>query len=215
MTASWRDRTTRVTWVALPVVLLGFVVWGTVVLFQQVGGWLNVVVVAPVVLLLGLRVLTWRGRKFRHSLPGLVRTIAILLGAVVFPLYGLVGFASLWTLSGWEQLDPLPSLAVGAAVLGIAAWIYVHPWWVSKTRHWPLLWATTVVVILVVGEIAALEWAHGSGYGYPRTASVVATEPSRLVVFPDGTVIQLVDRLPAVGRRVWATMHHRLSHDAG
>jgi aromatic-L-amino-acid decarboxylase len=63
------------------------------------------------------------------------------------------------------------------------------------------------------GEIAALEWAHG--YGYPRTASVVATEPSRLVVFPDGSVNELVDRLPAVGRRVRATMHDRLSHDAG
>jgi aromatic-L-amino-acid/L-tryptophan decarboxylase len=63
------------------------------------------------------------------------------------------------------------------------------------------------------GEIAALEWAHG--YGYPRTASVVATAPSRLVVFPDGAVNELVERLPAVGRRVRATMHDRLSRDAG
>jgi aromatic-L-amino-acid decarboxylase len=65
----------------------------------------------------------------------------------------------------------------------------------------------------IFGEIAALEWAHG--YGYPRTASVVATAPSRLVVFRDGAVNELVDRLPAVGRHVRATMHDRLSRDAG
>jgi len=63
------------------------------------------------------------------------------------------------------------------------------------------------------GEIAALEWAHG--YGYPRTASVVATEATRLVVFPDGAVNELVRRLPAVGRRVRATLNDRLTHDAG
>jgi glutamate/tyrosine decarboxylase-like PLP-dependent enzyme len=63
------------------------------------------------------------------------------------------------------------------------------------------------------GEIAALEWAHG--YGYPRTASVVASEATRLVVFPDGALNELVRRLPVVGRRVRATMHDRLSDDAG
>jgi aromatic-L-amino-acid/L-tryptophan decarboxylase len=60
----------------------------------------------------------------------------------------------------------------------------------------------------IFGEIAAMDWTRG--YGYPRTASVVATEAARLVVFPEATVNRLVSRFPAVRRRIMATMHERL-----
>ena len=60
----------------------------------------------------------------------------------------------------------------------------------------------------IFGEIAAMDWTRG--YGYPRTASVVATEATRLVVFPEATVNKLVQRFPEVRRRVIATMHERL-----
>jgi CRP-like cAMP-binding protein len=59
------------------------------------------------------------------------------------------------------------------------------------------------------GEIAAIDWTRG--YGYPRTASVVATAPTRLAMFPEGAVNELVRQLPEVRRRVLATMHERLA----
>lgn len=58
------------------------------------------------------------------------------------------------------------------------------------------------------GEIAAVEWTRG--YGYPRTASVIATEPTRLAMFPEGAVNELVRQLPDVRKRVLATIHQRL-----
>jgi aromatic-L-amino-acid/L-tryptophan decarboxylase len=58
------------------------------------------------------------------------------------------------------------------------------------------------------GEIAAIDWTRG--YGYPRTASVIATEATRLIVFPEAAVNVLVERFPAVRRRVIATLHERL-----
>ena len=46
------------------------------------------------------------------------------------------------------------------------------------------------------GELRALEW--GSGYAYPRLASVRATSPLRLLVFPEGRLQELVDRYPSL-----------------
>ena len=47
------------------------------------------------------------------------------------------------------------------------------------------------------GELRALEW--GSGYAYPRLASVRATSPLRLLVFPEGGLQELVERYPRGG----------------
>ncbi len=59
------------------------------------------------------------------------------------------------------------------------------------------------------GEMAALEWA--AGFAYPRLASVVCTEAARLLVFPDGSLKELVGRLPAVDRVIRTTLHRRLA----
>jgi hypothetical protein len=44
------------------------------------------------------------------------------------------------------------------------------------------------------GELAALDW--GAGFGYTRTASVVALDPTRLLVVPPDTVNALASRSP-------------------
>jgi glutamate/tyrosine decarboxylase-like PLP-dependent enzyme len=58
------------------------------------------------------------------------------------------------------------------------------------------------------GELAALEWA--AGFGYPRLATVVATEPLELLVFPEGALNDLVRAFPAVGAVVRETARERL-----
>ena len=50
------------------------------------------------------------------------------------------------------------------------------------------------------GELRALEW--GSGYAYPRLASVRASSPLRLLVFPEGSLQELVERYPSVGAAI-------------
>jgi hypothetical protein len=58
------------------------------------------------------------------------------------------------------------------------------------------------------GEFAALEWA--AGYTYPRLASVIATEPLRVLVFPDGSLNELVREFPALDAVIRTTLHERL-----
>ena len=58
------------------------------------------------------------------------------------------------------------------------------------------------------GELRALEW--GSGYAYPRLASVRATSPLRLLVFPEGSLQKLVDRYPPLGDVIRAAVAERL-----
>jgi CRP-like cAMP-binding protein len=59
------------------------------------------------------------------------------------------------------------------------------------------------------GELRALEW--GSGYSYPRLASVQATSPLRLLVFPEGSLQDLVERHPSVEAAIRAAVAERLS----
>jgi hypothetical protein len=59
------------------------------------------------------------------------------------------------------------------------------------------------------GELAALDW--GAGFGYPRLASVVATRPVRLLVFPDTVLAELVREYPGVAAMIRAAVHERVS----
>jgi hypothetical protein len=59
------------------------------------------------------------------------------------------------------------------------------------------------------GEVAALEW--GAGYGYPRTASVVASSVAHLLVVPGSLLNELVRDAPAFGDIIRRTMSERLS----
>jgi aromatic-L-amino-acid/L-tryptophan decarboxylase len=58
------------------------------------------------------------------------------------------------------------------------------------------------------GELRALEW--GSGYAYPRLASVRATSPLRLLVFPEGALQELVERYPPVAAVIRQAVAERL-----
>ena len=58
------------------------------------------------------------------------------------------------------------------------------------------------------GELRALEW--GAGYSYPRLASIRATSPLRLLVFPEGVLARLVERYPSLDREIREAAAERL-----
>ncbi len=58
------------------------------------------------------------------------------------------------------------------------------------------------------GELRALGW--GAGYAYPRLASVRATSPLRLLVFPEGSLQELVERYPPIARVIREAVAERL-----
>jgi aromatic-L-amino-acid/L-tryptophan decarboxylase len=59
------------------------------------------------------------------------------------------------------------------------------------------------------GELAALDW--GAGFGYARTASVVAKSPLRLLVLPVSALDELLRRAPDLDRRLRAAARERLA----
>jgi hypothetical protein len=62
------------------------------------------------------------------------------------------------------------------------------------------------------GELRALEW--GAGYSYPRLASVRATSALRLLVFPEGSLKELVERYPPFGAVIREAVTERLPRNA-
>ena len=58
------------------------------------------------------------------------------------------------------------------------------------------------------GEIAALDW--GAEYGYPRLATVLAAEPTRLLVMPGSTLNRLVRASPIVSETINTAIRARL-----
>jgi aromatic-L-amino-acid decarboxylase len=58
------------------------------------------------------------------------------------------------------------------------------------------------------GELAALDW--GAGFGYARTAHVVAVTPLRLLVLPASGLHELLRHAPETDRRLRATARRRL-----
>jgi hypothetical protein len=58
------------------------------------------------------------------------------------------------------------------------------------------------------GENAALDW--GAGYGYARTASVVAAEASTLLAIPGAVLAEVARGEPAVRRRLQAAVRDRI-----
>ncbi len=60
------------------------------------------------------------------------------------------------------------------------------------------------------GELAALDW--GAGFGYARTATVIASAPLRLLVLAPAALVELVRRAPAVETQLRATARRRLQN---
>ena len=58
------------------------------------------------------------------------------------------------------------------------------------------------------GELAALDW--GASFGYPRLASVLATSPLRLLVFPGASFNTLVRDVQAFGDEIRRAVRERL-----
>jgi len=58
------------------------------------------------------------------------------------------------------------------------------------------------------GELAALDW--GAGFGYVRTATVVASSPTRLLVLPPAALAELIRTAPEVERQIRAAARERL-----
>jgi glutamate/tyrosine decarboxylase-like PLP-dependent enzyme len=58
------------------------------------------------------------------------------------------------------------------------------------------------------GELAALDW--GAGFGYARTATVVATTPSQLLVLSPAALGEVMRRAPAVQHTVRAAASERI-----
>lgn len=58
------------------------------------------------------------------------------------------------------------------------------------------------------GELAALDW--GAGYGYTRLATVIATEPSRLLVVAPDVFNRLTAEVAPFGERISAAVSERL-----
>ncbi len=58
------------------------------------------------------------------------------------------------------------------------------------------------------GEVAALDW--GSGFGYVRTATVVAVSDLRLLVLGPGRLGELIRACPALGEKLQATARERM-----
>jgi CRP-like cAMP-binding protein len=59
------------------------------------------------------------------------------------------------------------------------------------------------------GELAALEWE--AGFSYPRLASVAALTDLRLLVFPEGTLDDLIRDFPSVGTVIRAAATQRIA----
>lgn len=58
------------------------------------------------------------------------------------------------------------------------------------------------------GELAALDW--GAGFGYARTAHVVAKSPLRLLVLPPSALTEVLKRAPDLDRRLRAAARERV-----
>ena len=58
------------------------------------------------------------------------------------------------------------------------------------------------------GEVAALDW--GSGYGYVRTATVVATSELRLLALGPARLDMLIRACPALGEKIQAAARERM-----
>jgi len=116
--------------------------------------------------------------------------------------------------------DQAARVAAQASVREAAAGEHVIEQWSLGSEFFVLLAGTATVSVDgqparelgpgdFFGELRALEW--GSGYAYPRLASVRASAPLRLLVFPEGSLQELVERYPSVEAAIREAVAERLS----
>ena len=112
------------------------------------------------------------------------------------------------------------ALVAGAAIEATAApgEKVVERW--QGTRHFYVILEGTMEIRLdearvrglgpgeFFGELAALDW--GAGFGYVRTATVVATSPVRLLVLPPAALTELIRHAPELERQIRGAARERL-----
>jgi lysophospholipase L1-like esterase len=179
-----------------PYALLILVAAGLGALRAEVGPALMAPVIA-IAIMLGVA-------RWRVGNPYVVGAI-LFVGALLVPLFALLGFDALWALVPFLPRPlpyPLVSFLLGAALLGVAAWLYLRPWWVRKESGHPYWAAAGAVALLVAAQpVAALIIANGKK-GTPldelRPAAVSQLD---VIVLRDGSDTAKLGRV--VATRGW------------
>src|SRR4051812_5573566 len=78
-------------------------------------------------------------------------------GAVVVPLMALLGLDWYAAKLGWRP-SPAFGMFVAAVLLGLADWVYLHPWWTRPGSKHPREWAIATTVTLVLVAAGAGAW---------------------------------------------------------
>jgi hypothetical protein len=166
--------------VALALVLFAFVAGGAFALDSQLDGTARAAFWVPLLAFAALRLMPDEGsRRLRRA--------AIVLGAIVIPVFALLGFDWLWAKLTSDRLGPLVSLGAGALIVGCAAAVYLaEPWTTRPIRH-RRRWAIVVPVVLVLVPPFVFA-AVGAVVGSERTLSQPPEVVSKLdvVVLRDG-----------------------------
>jgi aromatic-L-amino-acid/L-tryptophan decarboxylase len=134
------------------------------------------------------------------------------------PAADVASLRSLPLFAGLEP-DQAAQVAARASLREAAAGEDVIEQWSLGSEFFVILEGTAVVSVDgqparelgpgdFFGELRALEW--GAGYAYPRLASVRAASALRLLVFPEGSLKELVERYPSVGSVIREAVAERL-----
>jgi lysophospholipase L1-like esterase len=116
-------------------------------------------------------------------LPGPRALVAagMVLGAILIPVFGLLGVDWLWARLGGGRLDPLASVIIGAVIVGLAAFAYLNPWWVrERTRRRGLAAFGVAMLLVVVPPVVLL--VYGEIKGTERALTAPSTVVSQLDV---------------------------------
>ncbi|MBN1527541.1 MAG: hypothetical protein JW895_00650 [Thermoleophilaceae bacterium] len=161
-----------------PAVLLALVVTGGWALLRDLDGIWIAVAALPLLVFAALR---------RAGGPPFLRAATLALGLIAVPVFALLGVDWIWArLTDWRP-DALLSLVLGGVLVGLAAWIYLHPWWVASTPRRPVVWAALLALGLVAVPPAVL-WAAGALSGDESSLEQRRAVVSRLdvIVLSDG-----------------------------
>jgi lysophospholipase L1-like esterase len=156
---SWLSR-------AIPFVLLASLIAGVAALFPQ----LAFIYVAVAIVVAALLVLARLARP-----PSQLLYLGLGIGALLVPIFALLGIDWAWAKVGAGRLSPVPSLLVAAAIVSAATFVYLRPWWVGEALDRPALWAAAVVAVLLLLPIVIVEaigLINGDGVPEPKAAAV-------------------------------------------
>src|SRR3954447_20054077 len=78
-------------------------------------------------------------------------------GAAVGPLMALLGIDWYAAKLGWRP-PPAFGMFVAAVLLGLADWVYLHPWWTNPRSKHPGKWAIATTITLFAIAAAAGAW---------------------------------------------------------